>query len=551
LGQKDNITTYNYKKERLYERTISFDNLKNTVVEAMINHGNEIIVDLNETNLELLDVNTQKKYKDFGINYLYAIPNYRGEELFATVIYESQYTDFTALENNIILKVATKLLEVKILNTYLKINEHIYDFVLDRIITNNNIYTIIHDYNKLILSDELKKLLELKDNLISLDNYMEMIAKSDVSKYQELDFSSPQTYDLEYHLKVNDRYLLVHEQISPFTHDKILFFFSTLTLQELQIAAKPNDDKFFEKVQDLKKQTNNPEFAFSLIRIEGDDRDYDHITQVFGIPPYYLTDGTYVIIMENEVNQRTLDKYVRALNNKVAIVRYPRDLVNIDEVIKFSKINLDHHITYFTDEMYQQYLKKVSINNLVKKMLTAPLEIWYQELDSDKKSYEVKCKVNGLTSKDNIRNFLDQDLLMEYDEAIFNNFVNQNIHVNYYLNLTVTSAINLYQKRKFKAANNIIICLDHYDENICKIVPKLKSLGFRVFFDQELFEYVSIYDLIDLNIDGIMINIGLDTKRRQEVIGIAKRFNLPLLTNYRYNDYEKCIYRTDKVIKEV
>ncbi|HHU56390.1 MAG TPA: hypothetical protein GXZ48_06865 [Acholeplasmataceae bacterium] len=551
LAQKSDITTYDYKKERLYERSVHFDNLKNTVVEAMINHGNEIIIDLNETNLELIDINTQKKYRDLGINYLYAIPNYRGEKLFATVIYESQYTDLTALENNIIIKVATKLLEIKIINTYLKINEHIYDFVLDRVIANNNIYTIIHDNDKLILSDELKRLLDYKDNIVTIDNYLQKIVKSDGEKYLGLDFTKPYSYDIKYRLKVNNRFTEVHEKIDPFVHDKILFHFSTLKVLEEKVILNPDDELFYKKVEELKSQISNPEFKFSLIRIKAEPSDFQELSQVFGINPYYLSDGTFVIVLENEVNQRVLDRYLKQVKSDIAIVRYPRDLVNIDDIIKISKINLENNVLYYSDEIYQQYLKKVSANNLVKKNIKESLELWYHKLDGDKDSYEVICNINGVSEKNNIRLMLEKELLNQYDEKVFLSFSNPNPRINFYLNLTVAAAKKLFQDNKFKRANNLTICLDHYESGINALVNNLKSLGFKVFCAQEMLENISIYDLLNLNINGIIINTGLERERREYLLEFARRFDLTLLTNYQFNDYENCIYRTKVVVKEV
>ena len=43
---------------------------------------------------------------------------------------------------------------------------------------------------------------------------------------------------------------------------------------------------------------------------------YQYIKNTFGVEPYYLNDGSFIVVLENECNQRTLDKLVKGFENR-------------------------------------------------------------------------------------------------------------------------------------------------------------------------------------------------------------------------------------------
>ena len=60
------IKTYEYKKQRLYEREFSFNNLAGTVVEMLINASHEVALDFNETPIPVKNLLTRKHMRKRG-----------------------------------------------------------------------------------------------------------------------------------------------------------------------------------------------------------------------------------------------------------------------------------------------------------------------------------------------------------------------------------------------------------------------------------------------------------------------------------------------------
>jgi predicted negative regulator of RcsB-dependent stress response len=549
--EHNEILTYNYKKQRLYEKTLTYDDLKNTVIEAMLINGKEMAIDFTNTNLPLIDPLSRRSYTDMNVKYLFAIPCSDNEGLFLTLVFKSKVLDLTTIDNSTILKISAKFLGQRILNSFISERLKVSDFINETITLNNKLHTVFHYRDKIVFNEEFSKLLNLENNEITKDSYLELLIKGDVNKYRTLDLSKPGQYDLKYHLKIQNTYTKVRELINSYKNED-LFYVGTIEIIE-EVKTNFEDEPFYEKINELKSRINDLEFNFSLIRIKANRNEFESIQNVFDSQPYYLSDETMVVILENEVNQRVLDKYIKGYDDRVSIVRYPRDLVNIDDVIKFSKISLDNNILYFTDDMYQKYLKRVSINNLVSKMLTEPLELWYLKLNSfnQKPSYEVKCRVKGLTNKENIREFLDEDLRVQYETMLYDHLTFNNLKVLYYVMLSGQTISDLILKNKLKNSNNQILCLDSYHKDLIVNIKKLKELGIKVFLNYRLLEELSVFDLITCQLDGLVINEGMQKEKRQEVLYLAKNFNFSLFTNYEFTDYPNCVYKTEDFEMEV
>ena len=54
-----------------------------------------------------------------------------------------------------------------------------------------------------------------------------------------------------------------------------------------------------------------------------------------------MNDGTFIVILENEVNQRTLDRLVKDYSSQSAILRYPRDIINVNEVLQVASMMIE------------------------------------------------------------------------------------------------------------------------------------------------------------------------------------------------------------------
>lgn len=545
----EDIMIFNYKKQRLYEKVINYDNLKDTVVETMLVNGHEVAIDFTNTSLGMVDLFSGQKYVDLNVRYLLALPFSNQTGLFFTVIFKAKDFDLTNIENSLIFKIASTLLEKKITNYFLQEKLKLASLVNDTICDDS--YLVYHYKDKIIVDDKLKAVLQLEHNEISKDEFVDDIIKGDMFKYQNLDFDNLNQYTIEYRLKVNQKYQKVREKLYSNIFGGEIFYVGTLKFIE-EDKFTYDDERFNIKINELKSRVNNLEFKFAFIRIKARFDKIPLLKEIFNTDCYYLSDDTIVVILENEVNQRTIDKYIKSIDCPLSIVRYPRDLMNIDDIINYSKISLENNILYFTDEMYQKYLKKVSINQLVTQAIQNDLEIWYLKLinNNQKASFELRTKVNGIFNKENVRDYLDYDLLVEYDMKLFNSMKTNNNNL-YFINLCSEALEKLLAANKIKYYPNLNICLDYPHKNLNAMITQLKAIGLKVYVHYRLLDNLNVLDLSSLNLDGLMIYEGLVKEKRDQLLMVAKRFNYSLLTNYEFKDYDKCIYRSEELIPGV
>lgn len=543
----EEILVYNYKKERLYEKVIDYKQLKDSIIETILVNGHEIALDLTSSNLPLVDLFNQRKYTDLNIKYLLAIPFTNQTGLFFAAIFKAKNFDLTNIEHSLIFKIASSLLEKKIANYFIQEKLKLASLVNDAICDDN--YLIYHFKDKIIFSKELQDILGTETSEVLFEDYLKLVIKGDQSKYQNLDFTILGKYELEYRLQIKNKFQKVKEKLYSSTFGGEIFYVGTLALIE-EDKFTYDDDRFTNKVNDLKTKSRDLEFKFSFLRFQAKFDRVLFIQSILNSEAYYLSDDTIVVILENEVNQRTIEKYIKLIDLPVSVVRYPRDLMNIDDIIKYSKVSLENNILYFTDETYQKYLKKVSINNLVASQINRPIQIYYLKLMGQNKiSYEVRGNIKGITSKDNARDYLDYDTLVAYDKALLANLTFDKSKV-YYLHLSGEAIDDLITENKIKFYPNLNLCIDYYHKNLVENISYLKTLGFKIHLQYKLLDDINIFTLNGLNIDGLMVFEGLPKDKRLNLLEVARRFNFYLLTNYEFNDYDKCIYRTEEIIFE-
>ena len=550
VNQKyDQIVYFNYKNTRLYEKLTSYDDLKNTLVEMMITTNKEVSVDLSYNRLSINDVFTKKPYVEGNINYVLGIPYFDETGLYFSIIFKSKNVDITATENAIILRIAASLLERSLVTYFLNRKASVDNFVLSTVLKNSNHYYIYHYGNKVVIDERLATIIGYETTSIDITKYMELMPKQDAQNYSLIDFNAAGNHNLSYTIKVNNVYHHVNENIISSYQDGEFFYVGTLALlADNQISY---DDEIFEKkIEEFKNKTSNIEFKFSLIRIKAESNQVNLIEEVFNLKPYFLSDNDYIILLENEVNQKTIDKYLNNLNMKASVVRYPRDLVNIDDIVKYSKISLDNSITYFTEEVYHKYLKKVTINNLVKEMLNTKIDVLFNQVNDKTLGFEVTCNIRGTTLKDNLRKLLEEENLVNLEQYLYNNFKAQDLKKFYYIYFTSKSLNQIINNNLLKPKNNIIYIVDQFDKKLKENLLVLKQEGLKFILDYKILENFNIYELVSLGIYGISISEGIDNNLRKDIMLIASTLNVVLYTAYKYPDFDNCIYRTDVIVEE-
>lgn len=545
----DQIAFYNYKNNRIYEKLISYDELKDSEIEMMLKTNNEVAIDFTYNKLLVNDVFTQRKFIDNGFNYLLGIPFFDETGLYLSITYKSKNIDVTATENSIILKIASSLLERSLVSYFLTKKIIIDDIVKKSILSGTNNYIIYHYGNKMVIDNNFKELLGFESNHFDSKRYTDLMSKSDSFNYLKVDFNSENSYSLDYAIKIKDEFYSVTEKIISNYQDGELFFVGTIHINEKNSNVY-DDEIFIKKIEDYKSRVNDLEFKFSLIRIAGEVGDSNYIENTFNTKPYFLSDGDYIIILENEVNQKVLDKYFNGFRLNHSVVRFPRDMINIDEMIKYSKVSLDNNIEYFSEEIHHKFLQKISANNIVRDMVKSNIEILLNEVIDKTKAFEVTCNIKGLSFKENIRKILEEDNLVMLENKIYDNFKPKLKNNLFYIFMTAKSLSNIIHNNRLKDDSNIIYVIDSFDSTLIESLNKLKSKGIKFIVDYKVLYHINIMDLNTLGLYGISISEGIQRDVRANILEISSTYNFKLYTNYNFIDYADCIYKTDKFIKD-
>lgn len=544
----DQIAFFNYKNNRIYEKLISYDDLKDTEIEMMLKTNNEVSIDFTYNMLNVNDVFTQKKLLDNGINYLLGIPFFDETGLYLSISYKSKVIDITATENAIILKIASSLLDRSLISYFLKKRLIIDDIVKKSILSNSNNYIIYHYGNKMVVDNEFLSLLGIEEGHFDIKSYTSLMSKSDASNYLKHDFNNDGDHEIDYALRINNEFYSVTEKITSNHQDGELFFVGTIHINDKNQTIF-DDELFYKKIDEYKSRVNDLEFKFSLIRIKGKVEDINYIEKTFSTKPYHLSDGDFIIILENEVNQKILDKYLTNFKLNYSVVRFPRDMINIDEIISFSKVSLENEIQYFSEEAHHKFLQKLSINNIVSEALKSNISLILNKVIDKTASYLVSCNIKGVSEKEDLRKILSNENLYNLEQQIYNTFNITSNKAQFFMYLTANSLEYYIKNNLLKTSNTIIYVIDTYNHNLVDSLSYLHSKAIKFILDYKVLSNISIIDINTLGLYGIAITEGLKREVRINLLEIASTFNYRLFTSYNYIDFGNCIYKTDEYIK--
>ncbi len=538
------------KNEKTYEKQLEYSNLQQTIFEMIVNQKEPISLDLNMCNIALKDLFSGKTYLEENINYISAFPFVQDHDVFAVLIFASSSHDLTTQNDTVLLKVAAKLLESKLISSFIRDNldEALYSLNVLSEQTNCSLVRINND--TLYLTKELIQLLHTKSGTISRNEYKKKIMDADIDTYESA-MLQKEGYDIEYRLLVDDKIYPVHEKMSAWqdANKRNTLFVGTIMLLDKECIGKVLGEKEFnKKVNELKANTHKIEFRFSFIRIRGSRSEYDEIKEAFGENPYYLTDGTFVVVLENEVNIKNLEKLIKNYSDRASIIRYPRDMINIDELIKVSKASLDQNNLFFTEDLYKEYLKKISVANEVKKIFTTkmPLLLTFYHSYDDVLWVDVKTQVVGLSDRENVREYLSQDMLVQYDTHTYLEYMKKDVKYSSLLPISNQAIIELYKDQKLKAKKHLYLVIHQVDEMLSQVLDILRQLEISIFVDASMLENMDPYHLSSGLVKGAMITKGMDGQQRNKLLRLASVFNLIIASSYRMNDWKYNIYRSDR-----
>lgn len=545
----DSVGCFKYKNKRLYEKKVPYESLKGSIVELMINNNKPVVIDFNNFNVDVKDIFNNSIYDRETLKFMNAIPCVYKDDIFAAVVYSSKETDLTNHSNAILLKIATKLIESSLIIQFIEDNNSKIEKLNDFIIKENNIGVFQLNNNTLYLSDALKQMLSIKQNSISVDSFMKKVSKSDINRFID-HLKATEKIDIRYKYETANKIVEVEEILNPITDfdGKILYYQGIIKIANSDNFGYVLSNKdLYERIEELKSKTKAIEFKFSFIKIIGTVDEYQNIKNTFGVEPYYLNDGSYIVVLENESNQRTLDRLTRGMKNSLSIIRYPRDIINIDEMLDIASIMIDQDVVYFTNNIYRIYIKKTNLINKFDKILSGDLQLNALEYKcfDDSLLYEIKPMMLGFDEQENITEYLKGEQLQKFEYKIIESFTNKSFDDKSFMVLSNASIYKFLTEFDDVKKSNLTFVMKEVNELTPLIIEKIKLLNLKLFIDYNIINKIEAYYFSTNIIDGIYIrnNNSIDVNR---IFKILTMFNLRLICYNNVFDYNMICYYNNK-----
>lgn len=597
LESLNKVYTYSYKKERLYEREISFNNLTGSVVEMLINQNHELIIDLTDSVIDVKDLITQKSYLDNDIKSIIAIPLFNKGELFGCAIYLSKSDSLIGFDIMTNLKIASKILESKLINLYTE--ESTRSLRLLNKYNANHIHegSLIYYPNEktFVLKEKLQKFFQFTSSNVLLEDFNKLIVLDDliIRSNIELLIENGEEYNIEYRVLINDQEYLIRETGYPYiTRDGIIKYYYIIIETINTISVEKNvfkilnledyENKKLEIEENAKK--SNYKYGFIKFRIDNDQVHPQNIIMKIGEYVYsiiykyfpkqtYFVNNEYIVINENYDN-KGLEKQIRSIITKIkegividdnwysisvnaGIVRFPRDTYNLNEIEQYLDLTLSrkNEIQFFNEDIHKLYLQKKNVHSCINEHLRKKeIELLYVKLESYDltESYFVEYNVKGINDKEVIYNHLDLKTKIGFEKLIFNTLLSKELKNKVYISLSNETLVSLLSEQSFKSQNpdvykNIVINVRDYNETTKEELRKINNLGFRFVLDYQELHSIDFISLINSKIfTGIFVgkNITLDIN----LLNILDILEFVVISKNRELKYKKHIIITDKNI---
>lgn len=600
LDSFSQFTSYQYKKDRLYERNHSYQSLINTPIEYIMQNSKEILLDFSESNIPIKDLITTKNYNELPVKSLVAIPLFHGNDLFGAAVFTSN-EDLTTNENVLILKIASQLLEFKLSSLFYQENLRSQRNILQQAINSlqEGLFYFDPKKEKFFLTERLQEFLNLDKKILNLQEYLEMIYENDRTSYLNIitkAISKGNKYEINYRIVLNNNIVRVQEISNPYISVEGFIKFYVGTINKVNDFDFSDDNlvlshlDFLVRLATLKEAINNPEYKFSLVRLKIDNINEINISinkllnliasqiiQDFEIQEkiYYLDDETLIFVLDNCIDQRTIDKYIKInqrnlqhldIDNRIysldidySVSRYPRDSVNIDKIFEISNmiLQLDNDEIYFNEKTSQNFVHKSVINNCITEQLNTSLELLYRPIvhHNDLLGYEVRHNIKGLNIQDEYRLFLNSDLNMKLDELtikqLYNDLKNQHYKVFVLVNADLLQNLIDSKALKYNPLNQYItLIIDKglkNEKQMINLLERITSLDFKVGISYSLAISYSIIFLTKYS-NFIWFN-NLESLEFKNFEHIIEGLNSTVILSNTQTTYPKAYYRIEQYYK--
>lgn len=592
------VKSYNYKKNRLYEREFPFNNLSGTVVEMLISAGHEVALDFNETPIPVKNLLSGKSYTEEGIKALLALPLNMEKEMFGCVVFLADESTLIDQEKILNLKIAVKSLENRLISLYYQENVRSLKTIMQTLVKElkEGIYYMEPESRKIILSEELASFLQADTNL-SKEDFESRINEDDSNIYANIDkyIENGEAYHLEYRIRIGEKEVLIADKARPYiTKDGIIkFYIGTISKldNEVYLTGEDtgiilNEEEYLKFFEDLSSKTRDLEFKCTFGKFVLDEKDlkgpnYERIREyVYGLirdnfsdKTFLLNDGSFISVIEIN-DQRVIDKKVKTIlgiadqgiiydNNavhfdlKAAVVRFPRDTYNLQEINEFLDIALDAKNRYqiFNDDIHKRFLKKKAVASCVKEQIkNNTLELLFLKLKTwdNFPAFEVGFNIPGLNPKEEIYPYLDLKIRVPLEKLALRSLLKTvGSKARYYFHISCATLDLLLKDEYFNIRDlekyrNIVLCLDDCSPYYERILAGLAPYEFKININYEALEKINFGALLKYKLNGVYVSKGLE--ERSKALALLSALNYEVLANFTYPDYDKAVSKTDELV---
>lgn len=452
---------------------------------------------------------------------------------------------------------------------------------------------------KLLLSEELSGFLQLETN-VSKSDYEAYINEDDLKIYANVDkfVENGEPYYLEYRIRIGEKEVLISDKARPYiSKDGIIKFYigvigklgNEVLLSDEETGIILKEEDFQKHFAELSEKTHDLEFRCTFAKFILEDKDlkgsiyervinyiYGIIKEHFSDKTFLLNDGGFISVLEIN-DQRVIDRKIKTIlgiadkgiiyentvvhfDLKAAVVRFPRDTYNFQEIEEFLEISLNTPNRYqiFNDDIHKHYLKKKAINACVLEQLKfETLELLYLKLITrdNYPAFEVGYNIPGLNPKEEISEYLDLKIKVPLEKLVFKSLlkaIDVKREGRFYLHISCAT-LDLLLKDDFFTKNNIekyrkiVLCIDDCSPHFEKILSGLSVYEFKINVNYENLEKINLGTLIKYKLNGTFINNELEN--RSKALAVLAALDYEILVNVVYSDYYNVVIRTDEIIK--
>lgn len=571
LDSYSKISTYDYKKERMYEREMNYSSLNGTIVEMLITGNKDVSIDFTDTPILTREVISGETYVDLKTRYLYATPLTYSGDLYACAIYTSNHSDITKPEDLVALKIANRLLEAKLVNLFyqesLRTQKNILQVAISGL--HEGIYYFDIRNKRMYMDEAMCKFITINTRYLNDIDYCEFIKDGDGEKFfsREEKILSGDKYSIEYSLIINGEEVLVQDVGSPYfdKNGNVSFYICTINkiLSNDTILKKEKTKYLYllnnEALQKSLELLNEDEFSLLSFKLNKKNNNefekFYHLCMNFVDDVYLIEKDLYAIIIK-ETNNRVIDSYVnkfiRDLKGiSVGLITYPMKYNDIKNLIGLSKTlhkekdcykKLDENdVTSFNQILYITNCVKEAREKNELELLYTPL---YQK--NNLLGYFINYNVKGIYNNNDVLEYLDDSEKILFDLFVLEKLNKQNIKV--YQSISAKTLSWMKDNDYFDNVmlnDNIVLCLHDYSNDIDDIIAYIKSYNINIFIDYELLDILTIKSLTDNAITGV---VALKDSS-DEFIEIISSLNKLVLSD-NYVEKDNFIYYDGKTLKK-